>query len=224
MRRLWYSQCERLIFAVYLQHLGDTNGSRSAVEEAVNAVGWIHQIAGYPTVTNFSFVRMILEGLQRRLARPKVRKEPVTKDMIYALVDNLGETPSLTDIRLISACLLAFSACLHYDKLAKLRCSDISFTTDHMAMHISSSKTDQYRQGDSVIVARTNTVSCPVSMLERYYAMAALSKQSKLCLFCGIVVTKSGECLRSQGSLSYTRLRQLFLAKLHSQGSLSIPG
>ena len=73
MRRLWYSQCERLIFAVYLQHLGDTNGSRSAVEEAVNAVGWVHQIAGYPTVTNFSFVRMILEGLQHRLARPKVR-------------------------------------------------------------------------------------------------------------------------------------------------------
>ena len=51
-------------------------------------------------------------------------------------------------------------------------------------------------------------------MLERYYPMAALSTQSKRHLFLGIVVTKNGECLRSQGSLSYTRLRELFLSKL----------
>ena len=44
-------------------------------------------------------------------------------------------------------------------------------------------------------------------MVERYYSMAMLSNQSKLCLFCGIVVTKGGEHLRSQGSLSYTCLR-----------------
>lgn len=44
--------------------------------------------------------------------------------------------------------------------------------------------------------------------------MASLSQQSKLCLFRGIVVSKSGERLRSQGSLSYTRLRELFLHKL----------
>lgn len=74
-----------------------------------------------------SFVRMMLEGLQRRLARPKVRKEPVTKDMMSALVNSLGETPLLTDLRLVSACLLAFSAFLRYDELAKLRCSDIFF-------------------------------------------------------------------------------------------------
>ena len=59
-------------------------------------------------------------------------------------------------------------------------------------------------------MARTGSVTCPVSMLERYYTMAALSKHSKLRLFRGIVVTKGGERLRSQGSLSYTRLRELF--------------
>ena len=48
--------------------------------------------------------------------------------------------------------------------------------------------------------------------------MAALPKLSKLRLFRGIVVTKSGEHLRSQGSLSYTRLRELFLSKLSELG------
>ena len=205
-------------FSLYLQHLGDITGSKAAVEEAVNAVGWVHQLAGYPTVADSPFVRLALDGLQRRLARPKVRKEPVTKDMISALVDSLGLTPSLTDLRLVAACLLAFSAFLRYDELAKLRCCDVTFNADHMAVHVMSSKTDQYRQGDCVIVARTNTPLCPVAMLERYYAMASLPKQSKLRLFRGIVVTKSGERLRSQGSLSYTRLRELFLSKLSELG------
>ena len=87
-----------------------------------------------------------------------------------------------------------------------------------MVVRIASSKSDQYRQGDSVIVARTDSSACPVAMLENYYAMAALSKLSKLCLFRGIVVTKSGERLRSQGSLSYIRLRELFLSKLSELG------
>ena len=52
-----------------------------------------------------------------------------------------------------------------------------------------------------MVVARTK---CPVTMLERYYAMASIYKESKLRLFGGFVSTKSGERLRSQGSLSYT--------------------
>ena len=60
-------------FALYLQHLGDTIGSRSTVEEVVNSIGWVHQLAGYPVISESPFVRM---GLQRKLAKPKVRKEP----------------------------------------------------------------------------------------------------------------------------------------------------
>ena len=206
-------------FALYLQYVGDTTASKSAVEEAVNAIGWVQQLAGYSPVADSHFVRLVLDGLQRQLAKPKVRKEPVSRDMIEALVNSLGDRPTLTDVRLVAACLLAFSAFLRYDELAKLRCCDVNFSATHMSVHITSSKTDQYRQGDSVVVTRIGSPTCPVSMLERYYfTMAALSKQSKLRLFRGIVVSKNGEKLRSQGSLSYTRLRELFLNKLSELG------
>ena len=145
-------------------------------------------------------------------------KNAVTTDMMSTLVKSLGDVPSLTDVRLVAACPLAFSAFLRYDELAKLRCCDVTFSPLRMAVHITSSKTDQYRQGDNVLVARTGSATCPVDMLERYYTMAALSTQSKLHLFRGIVVTKNGERLRSQGSLSYTRLRELFLSKLSQLG------
>ena len=205
-------------FALYLQYVGDTTGSKSAVEEAVHAVGWVHQLAGCPSVSDLPFVQLVLDSLQRKLAKPKVRKEPVTADMILALVASLGEAPSLADVRLVAACLLAFSAFLRYDELSKLRCCDITFIPHRMSIHIASSKVDQYRQGDSVVVVRTGSPTCPVAMLERYYAIAALPKLSKLRLFRGIVVAKSGERLRSQGSLSYTRLRELFWGKLAGLG------
>lgn len=63
-----------------------------------------------------------------------------------------------------------------------------------------------------MLVARTGTLTCLVAMLERYFAMAKLSGASKLHLFRSIVITKDGEKLHSKGSLSYTRLSELFLA------------
>ena len=103
-------------FALYLQYLGDTTGSKSAVEEAVHSMGWVHQLAGYPSMSDLPFVHMVLDGLQHKLAKPKVCKEPVTRDMIAALIDTIGKTSSLADVRLVAACLLAFSAFLRYNE------------------------------------------------------------------------------------------------------------
>ena len=59
-----------------------------------------------------------------------------------------------------------------------------------MTVHITSRKTDQYRQGDNVVVAQTGSPTCSVTMLEQYYAMVAISRESKLRLFRGIIVTR----------------------------------
>ena len=68
------------------------------------------------------------------------------------------------------------------------------------------------------VVARTGTPTCPVAMLERYMKAAGISTSSKLKLFRGIVSTKKGERLRASGSLSYTRMREIFLKKLDELG------
>lgn len=205
-------------FALYLQHLSEKLQSWSAVQEAVNAVSWVHQLSGLEPVTQSAFVQATVAGLKRKLAKPKAKKEPVTVDMLAALVDSLGESPSLSDVRLAAICLLAFAAFLRFDEIAKLRCCDVAFSDASMSVHIASSKTDQYRLGDSVLVARTGSPTCPVAMLERYFAMAALSHSSQLALFRGITCTKSGERLRASGKLSYTRMRELFLAKWKELG------
>ena len=58
---------------------------------------------------------------------------------------------------------------------------------------------------------------CTVSMMQKYFSMAGLSHTSDK-LFRAIVSTKNGECLRRGGGLSYSRLRELLLAKIEQLG------
>ena len=115
----------------------------------------------------------------------------------------------------MAACLLGFAAFLRYDELSKLRCEDMVFTSTFLQIKIRSSKTDQYRQGDNVLVARTGRPTCPVSMVERYMAKGELVGKSGLLFH---PLTSDGKKLRSNGSLTYSRLRELLLDRLQVLG------
>ena len=59
------------------------------------------------------------EGLQRKLAMPKV-KEPITAETLSTLVDSHASKSSLSKVHLVAGSLLAYAAFLYYDELAKL--------------------------------------------------------------------------------------------------------
>ena len=183
----------------------------------MNAASWVLQMAGLDGITHSPIIRVTVAAFQRQLAKPKVKKEPITLEILRKMVETSGNPPSLSECRLLAICLLAFSAFLRFDELVKLRCHDIQFK-DFMLIHITSSKTDQYRQGDEVVLARTGSVTCPVAKLEECFAMAKLSTQSSEKIFRAITATKNGEALRRSGSISYTRVWELVLEKLRSMG------
>ena len=110
-----------------------------------------------------------------------LNNRPVTADMLRAMVDLVGQEPSLSDVRLLVLCLVAFAGFMHCDELLKLQCSDIAFGTESMTINITinitSSKTDQYREGSSLVVDRTGTPTYPVAMMERYFGMGGLCTQ-----------------------------------------------
>ena len=66
---------------LYLQNIADSAKFKSAVEETVSAITWAHQMAGVPSPTESTFVQSTLQGLQRKLAKPVVKKLPVTVAM-----------------------------------------------------------------------------------------------------------------------------------------------
>lgn len=206
-------------FALYLQHIGETSRSKAAVEEAVNVVSWLQCLAGQNRlVSQHPLIISIVEGFQRLLAKPKVKKEPITPAILQDIVSSLSEEASLTDLKLAAICLLAYAAFFWFDELSKLRGRDVRFLGDRMELNITSSKTDQYRQGATLLIARTGLPTCPVRMLERYMAAGKVELGSDKRLFRAICVTKRGESLRASGSLSYTRMREIVMGKLCSLG------
>ena len=75
--------------------------------------------------------------------------------------------------------LVAFAGFMHCDELLKLQCSDIAFGTESMTIKITSSKTDQYKEGSSLVVDRTGTPTYMylVAIMERYFSMGGLCTQ-----------------------------------------------
>ena len=70
----------------------------------------------------------MLEAAKRELAKPVVKKEPVTLEMISSICNRFaGPNANLSDLRLAAICVTAYSAFLRYNELASLRCFDVSF-------------------------------------------------------------------------------------------------
>ena len=86
-----------------------------------------------------------------------------------------------------------------------------------MAVHIKHSKTDQMRQGDKVVIARTATGMCPVAMLEAYIIKGNVKLNSSQKVFRAIVSGKVDK-LRDTGGLSHSRMSKLVKEKLDELG------
>ena len=61
-----------------------------------------------------------LEGLRRALAKPVTKKEPITLDILKALVADTNKHPTLSNVTLTAACLLAFSGFLRFNELVNI--------------------------------------------------------------------------------------------------------
>jgi hypothetical protein len=204
-----------LHLCLYLSFLIQKSASVAPVEEAVNALSWVHDMAGVSNPTGHPLVAQVVAGAKRVLARPTVKKEPITADILGLLVRKFGqEGASLSDIRTLAVCLISFAGFFRYSEIANLKESDVCLYRDHLEIFVESSKTDQLRDGAWVVIARTSTELCPVAMLARYMETAAITGDPEKFLFRGLVNTKAGARLRPSGNLSYTRVRELVLEKL----------
>ena len=96
-----------------------------------------------------------------------------------------------------------------------MRCNDVVFEDDHFNLNIRSSKTDQFRSGNTVVVAKGQTSACAYSMLSRYISMANINILSNDFLFKPLVKSK-GKCklITKEKGLSYTCTRECVLSKL----------
>lgn len=210
--------------SLYLTHLINIGCSFHVVSSAVYAIKWAHSILGYSDPTGHPFIKNLLDS-SRRHNKPKViKKEVVSVNDLITLCDLHKDSTNLTDIRDISMILLSFAGFLRFDELSSLFCSDIVFMENYIKVFIRKSKTDQYRQGNEIVIASGSTSACPVKMLFRYYEIGKIDKDSQHFLFKPIFKSKGGiGLIYKNKKLSYTRARECILSKLKSvMGNVNI--
>ena len=89
---------------IYLQCLLQDANSRSPVLKAVYSIDWAHQMAGLSKISNHTLVPLMVSASQRLLRRPKVKKDPVTSEMLKALVESkiTDQSPSISALRSVA--------------------------------------------------------------------------------------------------------------------------
>ena len=95
--------------AIYLQCLFQDANSPSPVLNAVYSIDWAQQVAGLPKlIYNHPLVSLMVSASQRLLRRPKLKKDPVTPEMLKALVESkiTDTSPSSSDLRSVALCLI----------------------------------------------------------------------------------------------------------------------
>ena len=188
------------------------------MEKACNAIAWAHSTAGLPKPTISPFVKATLEGMQRLLARPVVKKAPITPAILEDIVEDTKKNHSLADLRLTTACLLSYAGFLWFNELVNIRPCDITIDKEKIVLYIPRSKIDQLCKGDELVIARTQIRTCPVAMLESYMLETGTLLSNQRRLFRPICKSKKSKKLRESGSISYSCLRDLFKKKLKDLG------
>ena len=84
----------RFQVAVYLQCLVNEAYSPSPVLNAVYSIDWALQLAGLSKISNHPLVASMVSACQRILGRPKVKKDPITPEMLKAHVESTSMTGS----------------------------------------------------------------------------------------------------------------------------------
>ena len=108
---------------------------------------------------------------------------------------------------------------LRFDELSRLRWSDFSFFQDHIELYVSKSKTDGLGKGCTLVIASTGTPTCPCAMLLRDAALAKRNLNSLEFVFQNLSFsTSKGYSFCSGTSLSYTRAKEVVLAKFRAIG------
>lgn len=211
---------DSLTVSLYLEHLIRCGAPYSALESAHYGIRWAHHVYGLSNPCDSPNVSCVLESGKRQLSKPVKKKEPITIEMLSKICQLYASPESnLGQLRTAVMCVTAYAGFLRYSELAGLRCCDVKKCGDsHFELHIVKSKTDIYRGGSTVLLARSDLNTCPFTLLSRYIQEAHIDLCSPLPFFRNLHVDSQGRySLRAQG-ISYSRAREIVLEAISKIG------
>ena len=161
--------CE-LHIALYLQYLMGTVKYHNTIESVFYGIKWAHTTAGLSDPCEADIVRRKVEVSKRELNRP-IKKKHLMK-LLFLKCNTVNCT--LKGLRLLVICALSYTGFLRYDELSNIKANNITVHEQYVDIFIEKSKTDCYRNGKNVLIAKLNTPQYPVTILQCYIREAKI--------------------------------------------------
>ena len=156
---------------------------KSKVNAIIYGISMAHKSSGLTDPSSSNLVKNVKNGILRKECKTTRSKAPITDVELSKLVSAYGKDDDFMNKRFVTISLLSFSGFLRFNEVANLRRSDLRIESDHVQVFITMSKTDQYAQGQPVIISATGTESCPVKRLINYLKLAGIVDGSNEFIF-----------------------------------------
>ena len=164
-------------------------------------------------------VKHALEAIKRISNYSSKKKLALTVEQLSQACSFLDKNLSLKSLRMKVIMILSFAGFLRFSECQHIRRSDIKFFNDYAMIFIEKSKTDVYREGHWVLIARTNTDLRPILNLISYLNRIAINSLSDDFIFRGIVKSKQSQRLwKANAPISYSSIREHFVLTLKNIG------
>ena len=167
--------------------------------------------------TENSFIQSLQESAKQLNGKPVNKNDPVTSQMIIELCSKFKDSDDLMIIRDLAMIVLSFAGFLRFDELSSLTCNDVTVHDRFLNLKIVHSKSDQYSQGNDVLISKGNTLACPVSIFRHYVSLSRLILNSDIYIFRPLYTHMGiAKLIYKNKKISYTAARENILKRLIS--------
>lgn len=210
--------------ALFLTKLMYEKKTHNVIIPSVYAIKYFNELKGHSLSIKEPYIKNMMEAAKRSAkGRNLNRKDPISREQIIKICQHFTNSNRLADLRDLAMMVVSFGGFLRFDELVNLRTSHIKFFDDYLELRLDKSKTDQYRDGNVVLLAKGSTVACPLLRLRQYLEKANISPNRDQFLFRPIYASKNGQNLiKKDRKLSYTRARESIMDKINSVEGVSL--
>ena len=203
----------------YFTYLKEANAKVGAIRSAFNALKWAHTfvpgINKYNDPLDDNVTKRVFESCLRSIKPGRNIKAPLSFDLIKKIIDNLGDNPTLVELRNVTILALAHNLLLRHDEVSHVSCAHISESSDHFKFAIIASKTDKLRNGREVFLAKAAGKHSTSGLLSKYLVLSGLKLGENHFLFGPI----SGKNQVLNQKLSYSSYRLILKGEVEKAGA-----
>lgn len=166
--------------ALFLVHRAEVDvESLNVAQHPATAINSVHRLHGLPEPSGH-LSTAVLSAIRRRRGRPPVRAKALPVKLLKKLVRRWGATGApLYQLMIATVALTGFAGFFRLGELLALKVGDVVFTREGMKVFVEVSKTDQYRVGAWVLIAK-GAGTCPVRLMKRYIRRSGFAKDEFL--------------------------------------------